>query len=94
MDNGSLPTPGVGRLLGPVFSYKLRYIVGVGLVEMAILTNPKPTIYHNLLENTARGPLSDQHGFGRRGIPSDLVFDQYIIIQARYEGLQCLHMDR
>ena len=30
---------------GPVFSYKLRYIVGIGLVEMAIWTNPKPTIY-------------------------------------------------
>ena len=28
----------------PVFSYKLRYIVGFGLDEMAISTNPKPTI--------------------------------------------------
>ena len=28
-----------------VLSYKLRYIVGFGLVEMAISTNPKPTIY-------------------------------------------------
>ena len=27
---------------GPVFSYKLRYIVGFWLVEMAILTNQKP----------------------------------------------------
>ena len=27
------------------FSYKLRYIVGFGLVEMAISTNPKRTIY-------------------------------------------------
>ena len=25
-----------------VFLYKLRYIVGFGLVEMAISTNPKP----------------------------------------------------
>ena len=33
------------RATGPVFSYKLRYIVGFGLVEMAISTNPKPTIY-------------------------------------------------
>ena len=41
---------------GPVFSYKLRYIVGFGLVEMAISTNPKPTIYRNLYENT--GPAS------------------------------------
>ena len=32
----------------PVFSYKLRYIVCFGLVEMAISTNPKPTIYRNL----------------------------------------------
>ena len=37
---------------GSVFSYKLRYIVGFGLVEMAISTNPKPTIYRNLHENT------------------------------------------
>ena len=40
---------------GAVFSYKLRYIVGFGLVEMAISTNPKPTIYHNLYENTGPG---------------------------------------
>ena len=36
----------------PVFSYKLGYIIGFGLVEMAISTNPKPTIYRNLYENT------------------------------------------
>ena len=36
---------------GPVFSYKLRYIVGFWLVEMAISTNQKPTIYRNLYEN-------------------------------------------
>ena len=36
-----------------VFSYKLRYIVGFWLVEMAISTNQKPTIYRNLYENTA-----------------------------------------
>ena len=35
----------------PVFSYKLRYIVGFWLVEMAISTNQKPTIYRNLYEN-------------------------------------------
>ena len=29
---------------GSVFSYKLRYIVGFGLVAMAITTNPEPTI--------------------------------------------------
>ena len=37
---------------GPVFSYKLRYIVGFWLVETAVLTNQKPTIYRNLYENT------------------------------------------
>ena len=37
---------------GPLFSYKLRYIVGFGLVEMTISTNPKPTIYRNLYEKT------------------------------------------
>ena len=41
--------------LGAVFSYKLRYIVGFWLVEMVISTNPKPTIYRNLYENTAPG---------------------------------------
>ena len=41
------------RNTGPVFSYKLRYIVGFWLVEMAISTNQKPTIYRNLYENTA-----------------------------------------
>ena len=47
VDNGSLPTPGVGRL---------------------------PC------------PFSDQHGFGRRGIPTDLVLSHCIIIQDRDEG--------
>ena len=42
------------QYVDPVFSYKLQYIVGFGLVEMAIPTNPKPTIYRNLYENTAR----------------------------------------
>ena len=40
---------------GPVFSYKLRYIVGFWLVGMAISTNQKPTIYRNLYENTGPG---------------------------------------
>ena len=38
----------------PVFSYKSRYIVGFWLVEMAISTNQKPTIYRNLYENTGQ----------------------------------------
>ena len=33
----------------------LFYIVGLGLVEMAILINPKPTIYRNLYENMDTG---------------------------------------
>ena len=37
------------NMAGPVFSYKLRYIVGFGLVEMVI---SKSTIYRNLYENT------------------------------------------
>ena len=40
---------------GPVFSYKLRYIVAFWLVEMAISTNQKATIYRNLYENTGPG---------------------------------------
>ena len=44
-----------------VFSYKLRYIVGFGLAEMAISTNPKPTIYRNLYENTGPGQAADTH---------------------------------
>ena len=47
-----------GRIVadaGSVFSYKLRYSVGFWLVEMAISTNQKPTIYRNLYENTAPG---------------------------------------
>ena len=39
----------------PVFFYNLRHVVGFGLVDMAPLTNPKPTIYRNLCENTGTG---------------------------------------
>ena len=42
---------------GAVFSYKLRYIVGFRLVEIAISTNQKPTIYRNLYENTGPDEL-------------------------------------
>ena len=41
----------VKRFVREYGSYKLRYIVGFGLVEMAISTNPKPKIYRNLCEN-------------------------------------------
>ena len=37
----------------PLFSDKLRYDVGFRLVAISIATNPKPTIYRNLYENTA-----------------------------------------
>ena len=56
-------------ITGPVFSYKLRYIVGFWLVEMAISTNPKPTIYRNLYENTA---------------PHMLEFLRYNIVRSGY----------
>ena len=49
------------QISGPVFSYKLRYIVGFWLVEMAISTNQKPTIYRNLYENT--GPEYDSMSY-------------------------------
>ena len=48
------------RDTGSVFSYNLRYIVGFGLVEMAISTNQKPTIYRSLYENT--GPAVSHTG--------------------------------
>ena len=44
-------SPLVALSPGPVFSYKLRYIVGFWLVEMAISTNQELTIYRNLYEN-------------------------------------------
>ena len=47
----------------PVFSYKLRYIVGFWLVEMAISTNQKPTTYHNLYKNTAFRGRAYHHTF-------------------------------
>ena len=40
------------NLPGSSFSYKLRYIVGFCLVEIAISANQKPTIYRNLYEKT------------------------------------------
>ena len=46
-----------GSMAWSVFAYKLRYIVDFGLVEMAISTNRKPTIYRNLYENTGPGAI-------------------------------------
>ena len=54
----------------PVFSYKLRYIAGFGLVEMAISTNLKPAIYRNLHENTDPGDDRSWPIVIRRGIAS------------------------
>ena len=45
----------MAHLPGAVFLYKLRYIVAFGLDEMAILTNPKTTIYRNFYKNTSPG---------------------------------------
>ena len=59
-------------LRGLVLLYKLRYIVGFGLVEMAISTNPKPTIYRDLYENTGYQVYSIFSGFN---------FDQNVIMQ-------------
>ena len=42
----------IWRPPGSVSSYKLRHILGSGLVEMTIWTDPKPMIYRNLYENT------------------------------------------
>ena len=46
------------QLSGPTFSYKVRNIVGFRLVEMAISTASKPTIYRN--ENP--GPAMHDNG--------------------------------
>ena len=53
---------------GPIFSYKLRYIVGFWLVEMAITTNQKLTICRNLYDNT--GPVIDTVYYRKILIPS------------------------
>ena len=44
-----------------VFSYKLPYIVGYGLVEMTRLTNPKPARFRKLFDNTAADTLPISH---------------------------------
>ena len=38
--------------LAPVFSYRLRWVVGFGLVEMAVSTNQRPPIGRFLWGNT------------------------------------------
>ena len=54
---------------GSIFSYNLRYIVGFGLVEMAISTNPKPTIYRNLYENTGPGEPPEDGEMNETTVP-------------------------
>ena len=39
-------------IYGPVFSYMLRYIVGFGMVEMAISINRKPTVYRQFVASS------------------------------------------
>ena len=66
---------------GPVFWYKLRYIVGFWLVEMAISTNQKPMIYRNLYQNT--GPelfVSIFHSF-KAGIANAISVSKWRIIE-------------
>ena len=50
-----------------------RYIVGFWLVEMAISTNQKPTIYRNLYENTGPGPRSVKLAHIQRGAKHNTV---------------------
>ena len=68
-------------MAGSVLSYKLRYIVGLGLVEMAISTNPRPTIYRNLYEN--RQADSCGNCYVINGLSGDTV------TTARYSSAQC-----
>ena len=55
---------------------QLRYIVGFGLVEIAISTNPKPTIYRNLYENTGPVFLAHIHENIRRCPNAGLMLGQ------------------
>ena len=59
---------------GPVFSYKLRYIVGFGLVEMAISTNQKPTMYRNLYENTDPGKVMENVNLAKTHVKVMVAF--------------------
>ena len=55
-----------------VLSYELLYIVGFGLVEMAISTNQKPTIYRNLYGNTDKRRFLCNVNTARILFPCDL----------------------
>ena len=47
---------------GPYSRASCDYIVGFGFVEISISTNPKPTIYRNLHENTDPGSKNYNQG--------------------------------
>ena len=64
---------------GRVFSYKLRYIVGFGLVEMTISTNPKPTIYRNWYDNTGPGWTSRRWHRTSSGHSPPISISQFLI---------------
>ena len=49
------------RYSGLQLSCKLRYIVGIGLVEIAISTNPMPMIYRNLYKDTGEENIMFSH---------------------------------
>ena len=63
------------RNLGPIFSYKLRYIVGFWLVEMVISTNQKPTKYRNLFENTQPEHLFVASRLSMDWLAENVIFD-------------------
>ena len=85
--------------LGPapplaVFSYKLRYIAGFGLVEMAISTDPKPAIYRNLYENTGTGKKKLDLIAAARAAQSDYLRDRIrpkLIIATGYRYSRLRH---
>ena len=83
-----------GEGAGPVFSYKLRYIVDFWLVEMAISTNQKPTIYHNLYENT--GPEELLYNFSVflhhvHGIHFNIGIPKWVYTQLVYMQLKVIY---
>ena len=74
---------------GSVFSYKLGYILGFGLVEMDISANPKPTIYRNLSENTGPRGHCSKIGFHQSGLEFRLnlcIFVIYACMQPPFDG--------
>ena len=73
------------NVTGPVFSCKLRHIVGFGLVEMAISTNPKPTISRKLYENM--GPETEA---AQSLCFAPLIFKPFVFIETLYGNMQTM----